>query len=253
MKKFKLLNVIALASILLTASWANQIKITELEGLVYQSSQADNAKRLKKPITLQLPQTFNTAPGSMLKVQVDPVTDLEIGEGSKITFEKLSSGEWFIDLVEGSLKINGVQLDSSLKPTLLSISTSTLSSDVQCFSCGLETNGFNTLAWNLSGKMKIKHIFYNIERTLMHTEAAIQKPNGFEEYDYTDSTKLESALIGLKERYLRLDYISLSDSLTKVKKNDLKQALSTLPKTRNKKQKLLIQELKFRTLSQEVK
>lgn len=249
--KFALLSLLFI--LLLSPLYAGQIKVTELEGNVYLTSEANTVNRLKEKGALQLPQTFNTGPGAMLKVQIDPVTDIEIGESSKITFEKLSSGEWFIDLSVGSLHISGVQLDSSLKPTLLSISTSTLSSDVQCFDCGLETNGFNTLAWNLSGKMKVKHIFYNIERTLMHTEAAIQKPNGFEEYDYTDSTKLASALIGLKERYLRLDYTSLSDSLTKVKKQNLKQALSTLPTVRNQKQKLLIQELKFRTLSEEVK
>jgi hypothetical protein len=253
MLKSKFSSLFIVLATYITPLFATQISILDLEGNVYLKSEINKTNILKKKQTLELPQTFNTGPGSMVTVQIDSVTSLEVGESSKIKFEKLSSGEWFIDLSEGSLKVNGVQLDSSLKPTLLSISTSTLSSDVQCFDCGLETNGFNTLAWNLSGKMKIKHIFYDIERTLMHTEAAIQKPNGFEEYDYTDSTRLSSALIGLKERYLRLDYVSLNDSLVKIKKDYLKQALSTLPKSRDEKQKLLIQDLKFRTLSHEVK
>lgn len=253
MLKSKSLNYFIVLSIYLTPLFASQISILNLEGHVYLKSDVNKVNILKTKKVLELPQTFNTGPGSIVTVQIDSVTSLEVGESSKIKFEKLSSGEFFIDLSIGSVKVNGVQLDSSLKPTLLSVSTSTLSSDIQCFECGIETNGFNTLAWNFSGKMKIKHIFYDIERSLMQTEAAIQKPNAFEEYDYIDSTNLASALIGLKKRYLRLDYVSLNDSLVKIKRNYIKQALSTLPKSRNEQQKILIQELKFRTLSNEVK
>ncbi|MDB9744021.1 hypothetical protein OAA91_00680 [Fibrobacterales bacterium] len=252
MLKLNISKFVSLLTVALTPLFADQIKVSGIEGNVYLKSSDTQINLLKKAKSLELPQTFNTGPGSMVIVQVDPVTTLEVGESSKIKIEKLASGEWFIDLSMGSVRIKGVQLDSSLKPTFLSLSTSTLSSDVQCFDCGLETNGYNTLAWNISGKMKIKHIFFNIERTLMHTEAAIQKPNGFEEYDYKDSIKINSALIGLKERYLRLDYVSLSDSLAKEKIEELNSALTTLPAHRNQKQKLLIQELKFRTLSETI-